>query len=73
MSWKLDAALSQGEKDLLNANEADRELIDRARHRMEQRRLILKVMRRRNRKNGLVNVSYDNLNPYWVRKEDLPK
>jgi hypothetical protein len=72
-SWKLDAALSQGELDLLNANRADGDLIDQARHRIEQRRLLLKVMRRRNRRHGLVNVSYDTLHPYWVRKEDLPK
>ncbi len=72
MSWKLDSALAQSEKDLLNANEMDRNLIDQAKHRLEQRRLVLKVLRRRNRMHGLVNVSYDSLNPYWVRREDLP-
>jgi hypothetical protein len=50
----------------------DRNLIDQAKHRLEQRRLVLKVLRRRNRMHGLVNVSYDSLNPYWVRREDLP-
>lgn len=72
MSWKLDVALTQCEKDLLNANEADRSQIEQARHRIEQRGLALKVLRRRHRRHGLVNVSYDTLNPYWVRREDLP-
>ena len=73
MSWKIDAAISQAERDLLRANDADRDSIDQARHRIEQRALVLKVMRRRNRRHGLVNVSYDSLNPYWVRKEDILK
>jgi len=67
----LDNALVPAERDLVRANEADRDLADQIRERIRGRTLLLKVLRRRQRRRGLVNVSYDTLNPYWVRKADI--
>lgn len=67
--WKTESALFQAEADLLAANEHDRRLIDGAKRRIEGRTRLIKVMRRRWRKQGLVNVSGDSMSPHWVRRD----
>lgn len=71
MSWRTDSALHQAELDMLAANSADRDLIWQIEHRMKGRSRLVKMLRRRFRRRGLVNVSSDSLDPRWVPKDGI--
>jgi hypothetical protein len=73
MSWKLNSALIQTELDLRAANDADRELIEQARRRLDYRRHAIKVLRRRNELHGLVDLAPNGLTPEWTRADSLSK
>ena len=70
--WKTETALLQAERDMLRANQEDREAILAAERRIEGRTRLIKALRRRFRRQGLVNVSGDSLSPYWTRRDNLP-
>ena len=73
MSWKLNSALIQTELDLRAANDADRELIEQARRRLDYRRHAIKVLRRRNELHGLVDLAPNGLTPEWASADSLSK
>lgn len=70
-AWETDSALEQAEIDMLALNEADRNQIWSLERRMKGRSRLIKMLRRRFRKQGLVNVSGDSLRPEWHRKDSL--
>ena len=71
MNWQTSAALHQAELDMLAENSSDRDLIWQIEHRMEGRSRLIKMLRRRFRRQGLVNVSGDSLNPRWISKDGI--
>jgi hypothetical protein len=70
-SWQTSAALHQAEIDMLKANSADRDLIGEIERRMQGRSRLIKMLRRRFRRQGLVNVSGDSLHPYWLPRDSI--
>jgi hypothetical protein len=71
MSWRTNAALHQAELDMLAANNADRDLLWQIEHRIKGRSRLIKMLRRRFRRQGLVNVSGDSVAPRWVSKDGI--
>ena len=71
MSWQTDSAFHQAELDMLVENSADRDLIWQIEHRMKGRSRLIKMLRRRFRRQGLVNVSGDSLAPRWLPKDGI--
>jgi len=69
MKWETEHALFQAEVDMLRANSADRDLLGEIERRMTGRSHLIKMMRRRFRQRGLVNVSSDSLHPEWISKD----
>jgi hypothetical protein len=70
-SWQTDAALIQAELDMLAANAADGDLLWQIEHRMKGRSRLIKMLRRRFRRQGLVRTSGDSLNPRWVHRDGI--
>ena len=69
--WETDAALRQALVDMLAENQRDRDAIAAAERRLKGRTHLIKMLRRRFRRQGLVNATGDHFNPYWVPREDL--
>lgn len=69
--WHDDHALIELEVDLFRLNERDRDEIDRLERRREYRTRLIKRLRRRFARKGLVNVSTDSGNPMWIRRDSV--
>ena len=69
--WETEAALRQALMDMLAENQRDRDVITLAEQRLRGRIHLVKMLRRRFRRQGLVNASGDSMAPYWVRREDV--
>lgn len=69
--YKTETALTQAYADLRALNDADRDKIAEIERRIEGRTRLIRIARRRFRRQGLINLEGLYGRPYWVRKDML--
>ena len=70
--WRDDFALIELYRDLILLNERDRQEMMVLERRCEYRGRLIKRLRRRFGRKGLVNVSTDSTSPSWVHRDMIP-